>query len=242
LEQATLRQLARNVALRVSRLPLYQRIWPDTPEFRQMAVNWGRAVSAQILECLWHGCDDLTSHILDHNTGVQSDDSQIERRITQLLVPYIRSAKNGFDPFQVEHELYEFETAESDKAQPPQYDIGFIHNTNPCLIWPVEAKVLRSDRNVGEYVKEIRKNFLTCRYAPFVDQAGMLGYLLSGSPTHAFATIAKKVPCELHDHPNFPDRNHKTSEHKRKVPEGKHYPSSFRCHHMILCVGRVHAS
>jgi hypothetical protein len=50
----------------------------------------------------------------------------------------------------------------------------------------------------------------------------------------AFTNIAKKVSCTLNNHPDFPERDHKTSDHQRVVPPGKSYPAEFRCHHLLL--------
>ena len=101
-------------------------------------------------------------------------------------------------------------------------------------MWPLEAKVLKTDGAVSEYIKEINDNFMTCRYAPFSSEGGMLGYLLSGNPDKAFTNIAKKLPCTLNDHPDFPNRDHKTSDHQRVIPPEKSYPAEFRCHHLLL--------
>jgi hypothetical protein len=93
---------------------------------------------------------------------------------------------------------------------------------------------LRSDGSVAEYVSEITGNYLTCRYAPFSSEAGMLGYLLKGMPETTFNNIAAAIPRDLSDHPDFSGRNHKTSDHDRTVPAGKKYPAKFRCHHLLL--------
>ena len=50
----------------------------------------------------------------------------------------------------------------------------------------------------------------------------------------AFTNIETKVPCTLNDHPDFPIRDHKTSDHQRVVPSGKSYPVNFRCHHLLF--------
>jgi hypothetical protein len=139
-----------------------------------------------------------------------------------------------YEFFDIQHEVYEIESSQSAQAQPPQYDIAFILTANERIIFPLEAKVLKSDSAVGEYIKEIKDNFITCRYAPFSSQGGMLGYLFSGDSNKAFTNIATKVPCTLNDHPDFPTRDHKTSDHQRVVPPGKSYPAEFRCHHLLL--------
>lgn len=137
-------------------------------------------------------------------------------------------------PFYVQHGPHEFETAKSPPAQPPLPDVGFVLRANERIMFPLEAKTLRTDTAVDAYVTEIRENFLTCRYAPFSSEGGMLGYLVAGDPAEAFASIASRVLCKLTPHPDFPDRNHQTSAHVRTVPSGKDYPSEFRCHHLLL--------
>ena len=98
----------------------------------------------------------------------------------------------------------------------------------------MEAKVLETVVSVSEYARDIQEQYLNCRYAPFSSEGAMLGYLLSGTPTGAFKNIAEKVACELEDHPDFPSRPQKLSNHVRSVPTGKAYPLTFRCHHLML--------
>lgn len=142
----------------------------------------------------------------------------------------------GFEPFDVQHEVPEFETSYSNKAQPPSYDIAFILRADETMILPLEAKVFRTDKYISKYKNEINANFLTCRYAPFSSEAGMLAYLLKGDPKKAFGNIAKSIPCVLADHVDFLNRDHKTSDHKRIVPAGESYPINFRCHHLIFTI------
>ncbi len=144
----------------------------------------------------------------------------------------------GYEPFSVEHGFYEHESRKAAPAQPPEYDVAFVLRANPRTMWPLEAKVLKTDGSVGEYVKEIKSNLLTCRYAPFSSEGGMLGYLLSGEPSIVFNNISKKGGWELTCHSRFSGRDHKTSEHESEVPEGKPYQIYFRCHHLILQLGR----
>ena len=173
----------------------------------------------------------LVSEVLSQ---INSDEAkeQKERSITQSLERRIRKNMTGDEPFDVQHEVYEWESYQ--KVRPPQYDIAFYLISDGMIMWPLEAKVLETDGAVGDYIKEINDNFMTCRYSPFSSEGGMLGYLLSGDPDKAFTNIAKKVPCTLNDHPDFPDRDHKTSDHQRIVPPGKSYPIDFRCHHLLF--------
>jgi len=206
--------------------------WPRTPEFGVLR-NWKAAGSSVLLEFVWQAYDRFRAGVLaELDPAIEDED--LERSITQLLEPEIRQVMTGFEPFRVQHGPYERETRALPPAQPPQYDIAFILQSNPRVMWPLEAKVLKSDGAVAAYIAEIRENFLTCRYSPFSSEAAMLGYLLSGEPRKTFANIAQKSNWQFRQHPDFAERAHKTSDHTREVPIGKQYPVEFRCHHLIL--------
>lgn len=205
--------------------------FPDTPEFAALAQEWLLGAVDQMLGFVWRAYDRIVGDILSR-ISLDDADKDLERAITMTLEPRIRDEMSGDEVFYVQHERYEHETMLNRRA--PQYDICFVLRSNERIMYPLEAKVLRTDGSVSKYVKEIRDNFLTCRYAPFTGEGGMLGYLVVGDPERAFSNIAKKVPCKLTEHSNFPERDHRTSEHSRSVPRGKDYPRHFRCHHMIL--------
>ena len=210
-----------------------QQLWPTTADFAALLRGWQRDASAVLVGYIWQGYDRLhnaTFSALD----VDREDADIERDITQLLEPAIRQSMSGFEPFYIQHGPYEFETRQPPPAQPPQYDLAFVWSANPRVQWPLEAKVLRTAQSTSEYIKALTDNFLTCRYAPFSSEAGMLGYLLQGLPENVLEKIAQDLSCTLMHHPFFPDRNHRTSDHDRIVPQGKAYPSTFHCHHIIL--------
>lgn len=218
------------------RLTIQQRLCPDTPEYRRLIERWGRDASPILCAAVWSGCDAFLTEVVRKIDGVKQDDLSIERSITQMLVSRIRKALPPESPYEVEHGPHEFETMVSPSAQPPTYDIGFFPRADERRIWPVEAKLLRTDATVAEYVNEMRKNYLTCRYSPLSCEAAMLGYLLSGKAERAFENISTRLKCALAPHPEFRSRDHRVSDHTRKVPRGKPYPSAFRCHHMILGV------
>ena len=211
--------------------------WPVSQEFFSAANQWKKDASAILLSFVWKGYDSLSNDILSKINNTQAED-QVERSITQYLTPRIRDAMTGYEPFYVEQGVNEFETREPSPAQPPLYDIAFVLRQNERVMWPLEAKVLKTDGSVNEYVQEIRNNFLTCRYAPFSSQGAMLGYLLSGEPSIALTNIAEKTPCPLKKSPAFPKRNHMISKHVRLVPHGKPYPANFLCHHLIMIIGK----
>ncbi|MDD5724433.1 MAG: hypothetical protein PHY29_11965 [Syntrophales bacterium] len=215
------------------RLTIGEARWPETPEFLTVAKCWNRNASTIMLEFVWKGYELLCTEVLSE-VDVNLADEQLERNITLYLVPRIRRHMSGYEPFDVEHEVDEFETRVSPSAQPPRYDIAFILRNNQRIMWPLEAKVLRTDGAVGPYVGEVTENFLTCRYAPFSSEGAMLGYLLAGQSVNVFRNIEEKVPCSLENHPGFTSHNHKKSNHNRKVPAGKQYPNNFRCHHLIM--------
>ena len=141
---------------------------------------------------------------------------------------------SGDEPFDIQHGSYERETMQPPPAQPPQYDLAFLLRADERIMWPLEAKVLETDSDVGEYVKDLNNEFLTCRYSPFSSEAAMLGYLLSGTPDKAFGKLEAKIPCTLISNLSFPSRPSRMSDHSRRVTPGKSYPIRFRCHHLIL--------
>jgi len=210
-----------------------ERRWSQTPEFMGVLRGWKAAGSTVLLGLVWQAYDRLRIRAF---AGLRPavEDKDLERSITQLLEPEIHQVMTGYEPFYVQHGLYEHETRALPPAQPPEYDIAFVLWSNPRVMWPLEAKVLRTDGTVAAYIAEIRNDFLTCRYSPFSSEAAMLGYLLSGEPKNTFADIAQKGNWQLSQHPDFADRDHKISDHTRDVPMGKPYPVQFRCHHLIF--------
>lgn len=207
-----------------------------------MGSDWSSSASTMLLGYVWIGLDALWKNHLKGIGGVKSEDEAKELSITELLFDEIREVMPSASPFEVGHKVSEFESLLTPSAHPPEYDIAFYPRQNRRLKFPIEAKVLPTDGQVSEYNKEINENYLTCRYAPLSSEGAMLGYLLRGSPGNALNNISQKVPCKLEDHPEFKDRDHKVSNHDRKIPEGKSYPSRFRCHHMIFKVGEERIS
>ncbi|UCE60405.1 MAG: hypothetical protein JSU63_01390 [Phycisphaerales bacterium] len=216
-----------------SRRTIGEARWPGLAEFVTLAKAWQTDAITQLLGFVWRAYDLLCERVLSQIDCAQAD-LDLERNITQLLEPLIREVMPGCVPYYVQHAPHEFETALEAPAQPPLPDIGFVMRANPRIMWPLEAKAIRTDKAVSAYVKEIQENFLTCRYAPFSKEGGMLAYLVAGDPSTAFENIAARLASKLEDHPRFPERNHKTSKHQRSVPAGKRYARGFQCHHMIF--------
>lgn len=208
--------------------------WPDTPDdFVAVLRVWQADASRILLNFVWEGYDLLCGEVLAQ-IDVTKADEDLERGITQLLEPRIRRKMTGYEPFDIQHGSYEEESRQPPPAQPPQYDMAFVLRSKERIKWPLEAKVLRLDTNVAEYVKAVNERFLTCYYAPFSSEAAMLAYLFAGDPVNVFSRTEKALSCSLAAYRGFPTRPHKTSDHVRTVPHGKAYAAAFRCHHMVL--------
>ena len=207
--------------------------WPSSasspdPSFVAMACVWMQDPAQSLLGFVWTAYDGMRAHppIIDTR--------DLERSITQLLDRRIDDAMTGFEPFYIQHGSFERETMAAPPAQPPAYDLAFVLRADERIMWPLEAKVLETASTLAEYERDVREQFLTCRYAPFSGSGAMLAYLLSGSASDALARIGKKLGCSLETVAQFPSRPHRVSKHHRSVPIGKTYPVDFRCHHLVL--------
>jgi len=203
---------------------------PAPGDFVTLAKRWRSDAIDILLGYVWSGLDRLKAR----GYHFDPDHENLERVITQLLVPEIRDAMTGEEPYYVEHGPYEDETRLTANAQPPAYDIGFILRANHRAIWPVEAKVVKTDGGIAEYVQDVEESSLSVRYAPFASEAAMVGYLLRGLPAKTLKRIGETLACEIARHESFQGRDHGVTNHMRKVPEGKSYPSEFTCHHLIF--------
>lgn len=196
--------------------------------FPALAGQWAKDPAPKMLGFVWKAYDEMLTkppHV---------DDRDLERSITQLLEPRIRDAMTGYEPYYIQHGPFERETMALPPAQPPQYDLAFVLRADERIMWPLEAKVLETPGTLAEYEREIREQYLTCRYAPLTTSGAMLGYLLTGNAADALIKIGAKLNATLDQVTDFPKRPHRASMHKRNVPEGKQYPIDFNCHHMIL--------
>jgi hypothetical protein len=119
-------------------------------------------------------------------------------------------------------------------AQPPEYDLAFVLRHNPRICWPVEAKVVATDRTIAAYVTDIRDQYLTCRYAPFSSGGAMLAYMIAGTEATFFDNVAGALACRM-DTPSWAgSRPHRFSVHQRNVPMAGRNPRRFECHHLAM--------
>lgn len=200
---------------------------PDS-SFIALACAWMNDPAESLLGFIWEAYDDMKA-----NPPI-IDTSDLERSITQKLQPRVERVMTGDEPFYIQHGSFETETMAAPPAQPPAYDLAFVAWADERIMWPLEAKVLETPARLADYDRDIKQEYLTCRYAPFSGSAAMLGYLLTGSASDALSGIAKKLGCTLNPVPEFSSRPHKSSSHIRSVPKGKDYPANFECHHLIL--------
>jgi hypothetical protein len=220
-----------------------QTIWDKyygiPPDCDKMMAAWHEGLTDRMLALVWDAYDQLHSEFFP-KVDWSEDYDDLERSICLELERAIQTRMNGFMPVCVQHGPYEHESRSRQKsnAQPPQYDIAFVSRSDPRVMWPLEAKVLKSDDdsavNLGDYAETIIKRFLTCYYAPFSDAGAMLGYLKSGDTETIVKHIADRLGLPLTPLPEFPGRCHCVSDHSRTVPVGKGYPERFRCHHLIM--------
>jgi hypothetical protein len=198
------------------------------PAFLSLVAVWTRDQADILLGFVWSAYDSMRADT------PSIDCRDLERSITQLLEPRIDAAMTGDEPFYIQHGSFERETMASPPAQPPAYDLAFVLRAEERVMWPMEAKVLETPGRLADYERDVREEFLKCRYAPFSGAGAMLAYLLSGTAMEAFKGIAARFGCTLDPVSAFATRPHRASDHQRTVPPGKSYPVSFRCHHLIL--------
>ncbi len=223
-----------------NRKTLSQLAYPDStlPNVNE-PDHWSLNQAKQFLELVWQGIDLFKQNF--PNIDFSQADKQLERELNQFIQRRIYDVMSGDEPFWCQLEVFEMETISPESNRPPQYDIAFIVRANERLMFPFEAKVLRTDGQVSEYVKDVNDAFIPCIYAPFSYQGAMLGYLFLGTSQKAFQSIGKSLKTTLKQHPEFPNRPHKFSEHTRQVPKGKEelYPIKFRCHHLIFELSEI---
>lgn len=212
----------------------YNLRWPKTPEFSQVASKYAANAIDLMLEKVWQGYQLLVDDFLSR-IDITLADEELERTITQTLEPHVRDCLSGDETYDVQHGRFEPETRAPAPAQPPEYDIAFFLKSNGRIMWPLEAKVMRSPASVAPYVNDIKNEFLTGRYAPFSCSAAMLGYLLTGNASDTPGNIGKRLGATLHPHPTLhPRYEHQISGHYRSLSNAAWASGGFECHHLIM--------
>lgn len=206
------------------------------PAGREIARIWPPAVVPELLKLIWEGYEQLrTTHLaaIDFHEA----DLQLERSFTVLLhdeIQRIIGARGGYASYVLCHERWEFETIDPASNRPPQYDLAFVWLANPLVLWPCEAKVMRTDASVAAYVADVNGAFLPCIYAPFSSSGAMLAILCGGRADRALINLAAALGVAFSKCAGFEQRSHCVSQHVRAVPAGKSYPSDFTCNHIVF--------
>jgi hypothetical protein len=206
-------------------------LWPDDPADADLPIQWAEALAIQALDYVWRGYDQVRDkHLVRVNLNQPPE--QLERNLTLLHFGEIQgiwaSETEGFSSIRPGHEIPEFETRNSPSAKPPAYDLGFIHANNPRWIWPIEAKVLSTSFALAEYLNDVNGKFVAGIAAPFVGEAGMIGYLLRGLPDQVFHKLTGELGQELLPISEFKMRHHRASLHTRTDAP------LLRLHHLMM--------
>jgi hypothetical protein len=207
--------------------------WPETPEFVEAAGLLAENVVETMTNALWNGYDKLRDDVLIA-LGRYEPGDEMERQVTLLLHPRVSDSLTGFEPFTCHHAYREFETRLAAPAQAPEYDLAFVLRPNPRICWPVEAKVVATDRTIAAYVADITEQYLTGRYAPFSSGGAMLAYMIAGTETTFFDNVAGALACRM-DTPSWAgSRAHRFSVHQRNAPTQRRNRRRFECHHLAM--------
>jgi hypothetical protein len=210
-----------------------EQLWPKDACFNSLKA-WPADAGITILRRVWSAYDDLGREILVKVDWSATED-EVERSLTAYHSIKIQEWQTGDEPFILHPEMPEFETRKPAPARSKAYDFGFVmRGGDYSMVWPIEAKVLKTDRKLSGYLRDLDEKLLTCKAAPFSHEGALIGYLLSGSPSVVFEGIAAHIGQLLFSHPVFSGRNHRTSTHKRDVPRDKPYPKDFLCHHLVM--------
>lgn len=219
------------------RQTISEQLWPKDGSFDSLKA-WRADAGVVILRRVWAAYDDLGTSILNKVDWAAAAD-EIERSLTAYHSLKILERQTGDEPFIMLPEMPEFETREPAPARSKAYDFGFVmRGGDYSMIWPIEAKVLKTDRKLTGYLRDLEAKFLKCEAAPYSHEGALIGYLISGSPAVVFEGIAAHIGQLLLSPQEFVGRNHRTSTHKREVPQGKSYPKDFLCHHLIMELAR----
>jgi len=222
--------MTRHVAFR-------EQAWPEDPAFKELALEWGETVSERILDWVWRAFDALRAGPIAR-VDLTEPMEQLERDLTnlhfiQIQILWARET-DGFPALSPVPEMSEFESRYSASAKPPAHDLGFVNFENPRIVWPIEAKVVEKPSILGRYLTDVRDKFVAGIAAPFVGQAGMIGYLLSGRAGEVFAGLEPELSQPLKHPAAFATRDHRTSLHTRgKSPFGRDLPDLL-LHHLIM--------
>ena len=197
-------------------------------DFVSFATAWRKDGISQILGYVWGGYDALRTE----NPPTLNPTDEVN--INLHLAIWINRKTPKKCPFDVQHTPPELSTRLTASRPPPAPDIGFFPHTDLRVMLPLEAKVLKTDGHLSEYLKALRTRFLQCRYAPYSSEGVMIGYLRAGNPDVVFKKLRRRLRTPLEPHPDFQTRPHRVSNHRRTHRRCRNCPTEFRCHHLVM--------
>ncbi len=210
---------------------LTEQLYPIPNDFKESIKGFKDDAFEILLGYVWQGYEQLINDI--RKIKLNPDTPILEDEITNNLYIKIANIMPSEGNFILKSWQKEYETKKEGASKTPEYDLAFALRSNHRKMFCLEAKILKTDKDKSNYIKEIEHNFLTARYSPFSREGGMLGYLIQGSPEVFFKNLKNKN-FNLMDYPKFPGKPHKYSKHKRAKIKNPNYPKNFTCHHLIL--------
>jgi hypothetical protein len=85
---------------------------------------------------------------------------------------------------------------------------------------------VKTGRDLAAYLGDVESS--APKAAPFVNQGGLMAYLLSGSAGAFLGGLGRKLQTALEPVAEFPERPHRRSKHRRKS-----HPA-ITLHHMVM--------
>jgi len=201
---------------------------PTPPDFATFATTWQNDGITRLLRYVWEGYDELCRQKPEALNPLD------EVSVNLHLAIQIEQKKPKNCPFAFVHTPPELATRLTSSRPAPAPDFGFLPLNNPRVMFPLEAKVLKTEWDLSKYLKALRTSFLQCRYAPYSTDGAMIGYLLSGDDEVTFRKLKSKLRTNLGVHPDFLLRPHRVSHHLRKHKRCKNSPATFCCHHLLM--------
>jgi hypothetical protein len=194
------------------------------------ANEWAKDGFLMMLEWVWEAWDRVQSADLSR-VNFQQPLEEVERDLTSNHAIWINRIyareTGGYCAVTPQHEYPERESRPPPPGRSPAYDLAFVWRENSRIAWAIEAKVLKTDRNLAPYERDVTK-FLSGKAAPFVCQGGIIAYLISGNAEDFHDGVRKKLRTKFDSIERFPTRPHRSSKHRRK----KH--PELELHHMVM--------
>lgn len=219
----------------MSQRPTFSEVhWPLDAESLEQAREWAHEMTEQVLDWTWRAFDQLYERQLAQ-FDFQQPLEQIERDLTSkhfiCILDVWRRETEGYCALIPVHEFPELASRPMGSGKPPAYDLAFVWQENQRVVWPIEAKVIKTSSALREYLQDVDK-FCSGKAAPFVEHGGLIAYLLAGSPSDFFMRLETKIGVPLTSPSSRGRRPYRISFHDRQVTP------RICLHHLVLPVSR----